>query len=112
MRRSKWLKWQIGSGSVIAIALVFHTVKTDPAFAKAHQQALLTLNHTANSIPEQTETRDPVFEEWQQARGQQSFAHGRQGAAGRRTTRDRSSMGSGMNSGGTSQQIQPRTRRS
>lgn len=40
MRRSKWLKWQIGAGSAVAIAFLFQTVRASPEFEQAHRQAV------------------------------------------------------------------------
>lgn len=63
MRYSKWLKWQIGGGVVCSLALVFNTVKADPAFQKAHELA----NQTPDSSDVTADSENTVaMEDWHQ----------------------------------------------
>lgn len=38
-KQSKWLKWKIGGGLIVSLAVVFQVAKADPAFGKAVQAA-------------------------------------------------------------------------
>lgn len=38
-KQSKWLKWKIGGGLIVSLAVVFQVAKADPAFGEAVQAA-------------------------------------------------------------------------
>ncbi|MCY9659439.1 hypothetical protein P5G65_23300 [Paenibacillus chondroitinus] len=60
-KQSKWMKWGIGAGCTITVALVFNAVKNDQTFEEAHQNALI---NKANS-KQLSSSKDEVYYEWQ-----------------------------------------------
>ncbi|WP_248928119.1 hypothetical protein [Paenibacillus hamazuiensis] len=98
MRKSKWLKWQIGAAFTALIAVLFHQVKDSPDFNKAYAEA----SSSGGAVSGSAQTDDPV--------GKQFRSGPRDGMS--RTKRQSSSGYDGNSSsdsgqwGGTTQQPQ------
>jgi hypothetical protein len=63
-KQPKWLKWGIGAGCTISVALVFNAVKNDQVFEDARQKALI---EKANA-KQLSSLKDEVYYDWQSNR--------------------------------------------
>ncbi|MED4782563.1 hypothetical protein [Brevibacillus choshinensis] len=69
-KRSKWLKWKIGGGLIVSLAVVFQVAKADPAFGKAVQAAQdnddsFDPKEDALADQDQTQAEEKPVEEWE-----------------------------------------------
>lgn len=68
IKQSKWLKWKVGAVGFLSLVLLFHEVKSSPAFEQAYASAANQKVQPTNPQVKQ----DSVMNEWQQSQSSRS----------------------------------------
>jgi hypothetical protein len=59
MKKDKWLKWKIGAAASLGLALLFHEVKSSPAFSEQTHAAGSGAAGPASNAASDEERNDP-----------------------------------------------------